>query len=172
MVGIGKKRIFSKRLPLSSKTKRDVRWYSPEICPPHAIVWMTASRLNSYSLSARRNSVSFCAIVRMMRSTSAGAPERLTTGEELSAEALVCASAAAGHSAAAARIEKINLFINTLPEVRRIRRREALSVYESSTRKPPAEQNFRCARPRVCCHSGLRNADFGLRIKCSTLLVL
>src|SRR2546423_1428362 len=95
MVGMGKKRIFSKRLPLSSKTKREVRWYSPEICPPHAMVWMTASRLNSYSFKARRNSVSFCAIVRMMRSTFAGAPERLTTGESPVADAFVCARAAA-----------------------------------------------------------------------------
>src|SRR5688572_21920972 len=79
------------------------------------MVWMTASRLKLYSLSALRNSASLAAMRRIMPSTSTGAPERLMVeGAFAAVEAGVCAAAcgeAAEPTTAAARTEKITLFI-------------------------------------------------------------
>src|SRR5215212_4172043 len=143
-VGMGKKRIFSKRLPLSSKTKREVRWYSPEICPPHASVCMTASRVKPYSFRALRNSASFCVNARMMRAVSSGAPERLTAC--VACAGAVCA-AAADASRAADRNEKrtlfIKLFLDSMDETTR-----GLFGFDG---KPPAEQTFRCGLKVTSC---------------------
>ena len=67
--GMGKKFIFSYRLPWSSKVKSDTRWYSPITWPPIPSTWTRASRLKKYSLSARRNCVSFAVNLRMISST-------------------------------------------------------------------------------------------------------
>src|SRR5215207_1967788 len=148
-VGMGKKRIFSKRLPLSSKTKRDVRTYSPEICPPHASVCMTASRVKPYSFRAFLNSDSFCVNARMIRAVSSGAPERLTTC--VCCAGAVCA-AAADVSSAAERNEKSTLFIKKLFLTRRMRRRGDCSDLKEN--RPPSNpfdalQKFQVASSRL-----------------------
>src|SRR5215212_4274402 len=110
------------------------------------MVWRVASRRKPYSLSALRNSASFCVKARMMRSTSAGAPERLTTDGAPAAPAAgvfcACAEAEAEPIVAAARTDKRTLFINIFPKLKG--RREAFRVRG----KKPAEQPLRCG-PRV-----------------------
>src|SRR5215204_6130048 len=93
-----------------------------------------ASRRKPYSLSALRNSVSFCVKARMMRSTFSGAPERLTTDGDAEAAGVVCAEAEAEHIVAAARTDKRTLFIDTFPKLKGRRARHS----ESGSKRPPS----------------------------------
>jgi hypothetical protein len=136
-------------LPLSSKTKRETRRYSPEICPPMPMVCTMASRLKLYWLSASRNVASLAVNSRMMRSTSTPAVEALGALVEDT-----CCACAAGAKTPHASTNNINikrlereLFINFLWEFepdycRRPRHRKA---------ERPFLERLRCNPRSECC---------------------